>query len=135
MNTLSDRPRVKGLVMGTAMLGVAAFAGAGGVSAEAGLTVPLPTPAAAKEAMATIPDTLDLLSQLVDKSLVSLTPDGRYHLHELLRQFSADKLTAVPLEQGLKLEAELASMLGQTEDQQEGARAFAEKRPAHYKRA
>jgi enoyl-CoA hydratase/carnithine racemase len=34
----------------------------------------------------------------------------------------------LPLEQGLKLEAELAALLGQTEDQQEGARAFAEKR-------
>jgi E-phenylitaconyl-CoA hydratase len=34
----------------------------------------------------------------------------------------------LPLEQGLKLEAELAAALGQTEDQREGSRAFAEKR-------
>jgi enoyl-CoA hydratase/carnithine racemase len=39
----------------------------------------------------------------------------------------------LPLEQGLKLEAELASMLGQTEDQREGARAFAEKREPVWK--
>jgi predicted ATPase/DNA-binding SARP family transcriptional activator len=42
---------------------------------------------------------LRVLAGLVDKSLISLTRDGRYHLHELLRQFSADKLAAAPLEQ------------------------------------
>lgn len=39
----------------------------------------------------------------------------------------------LPLEQGLKLEAELGLALSTTEDQKEGARAFAEKRPAAWK--
>jgi predicted ATPase/DNA-binding SARP family transcriptional activator len=42
---------------------------------------------------------LQVLAGLVDKSLVSLTPGGRYHMHELLRQFSADKLKAALPEQ------------------------------------
>jgi predicted ATPase/DNA-binding XRE family transcriptional regulator len=33
-----------------------------------------------------------LLADLVDKSLVRLNADGRYEMHELLRQFAADKL-------------------------------------------
>ena len=37
--------------------------------------------------------TLPLLAGLVDKSLVRLSPSGRYDLHELLRQYAADKLT------------------------------------------
>ena len=36
---------------------------------------------------------LSLLAGLVDKSLIRLTATGRYDLHELLRQFAADKLT------------------------------------------
>jgi len=32
------------------------------------------------------------LRSLVDKSLVTCTPDGRYEIHELLRQFAAEKL-------------------------------------------
>jgi enoyl-CoA hydratase/carnithine racemase len=39
----------------------------------------------------------------------------------------------LPLEQGLKLEAELGLALSTTEDQKEGSRAFAEKRPAEWK--
>jgi len=35
----------------------------------------------------------------------------------------------LPLDQGLLLESDLGMLLGQTEDQKEGARAFAEKRP------
>lgn len=36
---------------------------------------------------------LALLSALVDKSLLRCTPGGRYELHELLRQYAAEKLT------------------------------------------
>ena len=43
--------------MGIAMLGVAALAGAGAARGDAGLTVPLPAQAVAKEGMASIPDT------------------------------------------------------------------------------
>jgi enoyl-CoA hydratase/carnithine racemase len=39
----------------------------------------------------------------------------------------------LPLEQGLKLENELGLALSTTEDQKEGSRAFAEKRPAMWK--
>lgn len=35
---------------------------------------------------------LQSLINLVDKSLLRLTPSGRYHVHELLRQFAAEKL-------------------------------------------
>jgi len=54
---------------------------------------------------------LRALAGLVDKSLISLTPDGRYHLHELLRQFSADKLAAAPLEQAAARERHSAAFL------------------------
>lgn len=36
--------------------------------------------------------TLPVLAALVEKSLVQATPAGRYHLHELLRQFAGEKL-------------------------------------------
>ena len=36
--------------------------------------------------------TLPILVSLVDKSLLRLAPSGRYHVHELLRQFAAEKL-------------------------------------------
>jgi len=39
----------------------------------------------------------------------------------------------LPLEEGLKLESELAMLLSNTEDQKEGSRAFAEKRPPQWK--
>lgn len=39
----------------------------------------------------------------------------------------------LPMEQGLKLESELGLALSTTEDQKEGSRAFAEKRPAAWK--
>jgi predicted ATPase len=42
---------------------------------------------------------LPLLAALVEKSLVQATPAGRYHLHELLRQFAGEKLQAAPPEQ------------------------------------
>ena len=35
---------------------------------------------------------LPILAGLVDKSLIRLNPDGRYDLHELLRQYATDKL-------------------------------------------
>lgn len=37
---------------------------------------------------------LPILVNLVDKSLLRLTPSGRYQVHELLRQFAAEKLLA-----------------------------------------
>lgn len=40
--------------------------------------------------------TLPILATLVEKSLLQSTPAGRYHLHELLRQFAAEKLRAAP---------------------------------------
>ena len=39
----------------------------------------------------------------------------------------------LPLEEGLKLESDLAMLLSATEDQKEGSRAFAEKRPPQWK--
>ena len=35
---------------------------------------------------------LPILTSLVDKSLLRLTPTGRYEIHELLRQFAAEQL-------------------------------------------
>jgi tetratricopeptide (TPR) repeat protein len=37
-----------------------------------------------------------LLAALVEKSLLHLSPSGRYELHELLRQYAAEKLAANP---------------------------------------
>jgi predicted ATPase/DNA-binding SARP family transcriptional activator len=42
---------------------------------------------------------LPILLALVDKSLLRWHSDGRYELHELLRQYAAEKLKAVPEEQ------------------------------------
>jgi predicted ATPase/DNA-binding NarL/FixJ family response regulator len=42
--------------------------------------------------------TLPLLSSLVDKSLVRREADGRFHLHELLRQYAEEHLRAAPEE-------------------------------------
>lgn len=42
--------------------------------------------------------TLPLLSSLVDKSLVRYDADGRFHLHELLRQYADAHLLAAPEE-------------------------------------
>ncbi len=39
------------------------------------------------------------LAILVEKSLVRVTETGRYHMHELLRQFAAEKLAESPQEQ------------------------------------
>jgi predicted ATPase/DNA-binding CsgD family transcriptional regulator len=41
---------------------------------------------------------LGVLSALVDKSLLRVDASGRYDLHELLRQYAEEKLTASPLE-------------------------------------
>lgn len=40
--------------------------------------------------------TLPVLTSLVDKSLLRLEENGRYQIHELLRQFAAEKLAADP---------------------------------------
>lgn len=42
--------------------------------------------------------TLPLLTQLVDKSLVRHTDDGRYNLHDLLREYAGAKLSRRPQE-------------------------------------
>jgi enoyl-CoA hydratase/carnithine racemase len=39
----------------------------------------------------------------------------------------------LPLEEGLRLEADLSALVGTTEDSKEGPRAFAEKRPPVWK--
>jgi predicted ATPase/DNA-binding SARP family transcriptional activator len=48
--------------------------------------------AAAAVTAATVP----VLSSLGDKSLIRLLPSGRYEIHELLRQYAAEKLAAEP---------------------------------------
>ena len=49
---------------------------------------------------AIIPDaTLEILAGLIEKSLFTLTGEGRYHIHELLRQFATEKSRAEPAEQ------------------------------------
>jgi ATP/maltotriose-dependent transcriptional regulator MalT len=40
--------------------------------------------------------TLPLLSSLVDKSLIRVGADGRFYLHELLRQYADEHLRAIP---------------------------------------
>ncbi len=42
--------------------------------------------------------TLRILSALVDKSLLRMEPDGRYQLHELLRQYGEEQLKESPAE-------------------------------------
>jgi len=42
---------------------------------------------------------LAILSALVDKSLLRRDPSGRYHIHELLRQYAAEKLQQIRREQ------------------------------------
>jgi predicted ATPase/DNA-binding SARP family transcriptional activator len=39
---------------------------------------------------------LEQLASLVDKSLLQVTPAGRYHIHELIRQYAAQKLRQTP---------------------------------------
>ena len=46
---------------------------------------------------------------------------------------SITKGVELPLEEGFKLESDLAMLLSNTEDQKEGSRAFAEKRPPQWK--
>jgi len=45
---------------------------------------------------------LPLLSTLVDKSWLRSAPSGRYEMHELIRQYTADKLEAGPSEEVLR---------------------------------
>jgi predicted ATPase/DNA-binding SARP family transcriptional activator len=42
---------------------------------------------------------LPLLAGLVDQSLVAVAEDGRYEMHELLRQYAAERLAADPAEE------------------------------------
>jgi predicted ATPase/DNA-binding CsgD family transcriptional regulator len=50
----------------------------------------------AEVAHAVVGATLHDLMGLVNKSLIQRDPNGRYHLHELVKQFSAEKLTENP---------------------------------------
>jgi predicted ATPase/DNA-binding SARP family transcriptional activator len=43
--------------------------------------------------------TLPLLAGLVDQSLVAVGEDGRYNMHELLRQYAAERLAADPADE------------------------------------
>jgi predicted ATPase len=43
---------------------------------------------------------LPALASLVEKALVWVTPGGRYHMHELLRQYAGQQLASNPDEQG-----------------------------------
>lgn len=61
--------------------------------ALAGLAV-FPASFSAEAAEAVVGAGLDLLASLVEKALVRSGPDGRFQLHELLRQFAAEKLAA-----------------------------------------
>ena len=44
--------------------------------------------------------TLPMLARLVDKSLLSMSPDGRYDRHPLLAQYTREKLAENPDERG-----------------------------------
>ncbi|RIK33811.1 MAG: hypothetical protein DCC55_34225, partial [Chloroflexi bacterium] len=54
-----------------------------------------PYPAAEQVTGATLP----LLTALVDRALLRLTPDGRYETHELVRQFAEEQLRTTPADQ------------------------------------
>ena len=69
-------------------MGVAQPGGAAGPRPALGLPRRLPTRAAEQVAGATLP----LLTALVDKSLLRREADERYRLHELLRQYAAERL-------------------------------------------
>ena len=59
-----------------------------------------------REAAGRVADaTLPLLSSLVDKSLVRYEADGRFYLHELLRQYADERLRAAPEEAARASEA------------------------------
>jgi predicted ATPase len=52
-----------------------------------------------REAAGVVTDaTIPLLTSLVDKSLLRLSPEGRYDFHPLLHQYANEKLTALPEE-------------------------------------
>ncbi len=55
---------------------------------------------------------LQQLSGLIDASLVHRQPDGRYNIHETLRQYAAGKLEEVPQEKGQVLEGYSEYYLG-----------------------
>jgi predicted ATPase len=42
--------------------------------------------------------TLPILAHLIDRSMLGRTENGRYELHELLRQYAAEQLDAIPAE-------------------------------------
>jgi tetratricopeptide (TPR) repeat protein len=55
---------------------------------------------------------LPVLAALVEKSLVQAAPDGRYSLHELLRQFAAERLAEAPEAQSRARQQHSAYYLG-----------------------
>ena len=71
---------------------------------------------------------LPMLSALVDKSLVWRRPDDRYEIHELLRQYAAEKLAEQPAQQAAtqRMHAEyFAAFLGRLEPDLKYARQLA----------
>jgi predicted ATPase/class 3 adenylate cyclase/uncharacterized protein HemY len=73
-----------------------------------------------REAAAEVADaSFFFLTSLVDRALLRETPDGRYEMHEMLRQFTLEQMAAMPGEQEYAADrhaAYYAAWLGQREE-------------------
>lgn len=74
------------------------------------------------------PDDLEAGAERLARSLLKGAPMALNFVKEAIY-----KGLELPLEQGLRLEADLSALIGTTEDSKEGPRAFAEKRPPIWK--